>query len=282
MADLEDGLDLYRPVLICAFAGWNDAGDAATAALDHLILEWDAVEVGSFDSDDFYDFQVTRPFIRTDERGMRQLSWPGTEILHASGAVDDRDILLMRGIEPSMRWRRFSEEVLLLIEEHSIELVILLGALLSDTPHTRSVPVSGSATTQQWAERMEWEPSSYEGPTGLVGVLMDACATFAIPAVSLWAGGPHYLPRGPNYKAALALVNHIEDVLDTRIEQTELREDAAAWQRGADEVAEEDEEIAAYVDMYERDHDAASLPEASGEAIAAEFERYLKRRNRES
>ncbi len=282
MIEFDDMPDLRRPVLICAFAGWNDAADAATSAVDHLIESWGARPVGGVDPEDFYDFQVARPHVGTDDRGMRRITWPGTQFLIASPPGSLRDVVFMRGIEPSMRWRQFVSEVLGAAEDLGVELVISLGALLSDAAHTRPVPVSGTATELDLADKLSLESSNYEGPTGILGVLMDACMRLDLPAVSLWASVPHYLPHGPNYKAALALVARIEDILDIRIDQSELREDAAAWQRGAEQYAEDDEEISAYVEAYERDHDAASMPEASGEAIAAEFERYLKRRDTDS
>ncbi|MEI2818905.1 MAG: PAC2 family protein [Marmoricola sp.] len=282
MIEFEDVEKLRRPVLIVAFAGWNDAADAATSAVDHLIEVWDGQPIGGIDPEDFYDFQVARPHVTTDDRGMRRITWPGTQFVAASPPGSVRDVVVMRGIEPSMRWRQFVSEVLAAIEELGVELVITLGALLSDASHTRPVPITGLATEPDLSDRLGLESSNYEGPTGILGVILDACIQTDMPAVSLWAGVPHYLPNGPNYKAALALVNRVEDLLELRIEQSELIEDASAWQRGAERFAEDDEEIAAYVEAYERDHDAASLPEASGDAIAAEFERYLKRRERDS
>lgn len=282
MIEIEDLPPLRRPVLVAAFAGWNDAGEAATTAVDHLIDVWDARPIGSVDPDDYYDFQVNRPFVGTNDQGMRQVTWPGTQLLLASPPGADRDVLLVRGIEPSMRWRQFVSEVLAAADDLGAELVVTLGALLADSSHSRPTPVTGTATELDLEDRLSLEGSTYEGPTGIVGVLHDACAKVDFPAVAFWAGVPHYVPHGPNYKAALALVQQIEELLDLNIERRDLDEDALAWQRGADQYVLDDEEAGAFAEAYERDHEASELPEASGDAIAAEFERYLKRRDRDA
>ncbi len=273
-----DAPDLVDPLVIAAFEGWNDAADAASGVVDHLMTVWSARVVGAIDPEDFYDFQVNRPMVGIDEHGHRRLTWPSTQIAVASPPDLDRDIILVRGIEPNMRWRQFCAEVLAACDELGAELVVTLGALLADTPHTRPIPVTGTATEPDLVDRLKLEPSTYEGPIGVVGVFQDACAKLDIPAVSYWAAVPHYVAQPPCPKATLALIGQIEDLLEVSIPLGDLPEDARAWERGVDELAEEDEDIADYVRALEETRDTTDLPEASGEAIAKEFERFLKRR----
>jgi proteasome assembly chaperone (PAC2) family protein len=276
--ELEEVPDLESPVLIAAFEGWNDAADAASAVVDHLIKVWDARVVAAIDPEDFYDFQMNRPVVGADDSGMRKITWPSTQLSVARPPGSQRDVILLRGIEPNMRWRQFCAELLAAADELGAELVVTLGALLADTPHTRPIPVSGTATEPELADRLKLEQSNYEGPTGIVGVFQDACVQLDIPAVSFWAAVPHYVAQPPCPKATLALLGQLEDLLEVSIPLDDLAEEARAWERGVDELAEEDEEIADYVRALEETRDTAELPEASGEAIAREFERYLKRR----
>lgn len=279
MIELEDLQDLVDPVVIAAFEGWNDAADSASSVVDHLIDVWGARIVGAVDPDDFYDFQMNRPVVDTDEHGHRRLTWPGTHIAVASPVGLDRDVILVRGLEPNMRWRQFCAELLAACDDLGGELVVTLGALLADTPHTRPIPVTGTASEPDLVDRLKLDQSSYEGPTGIIGVFQDACARLDIPAVSYWAAVPHYVAQPPCPKATLALLGQIEDLLQTSIPLGDLPDEARAWERGVDELAESEEEIADYVRTLEETLDTADLPEASGEAIAREFERYLKRRN---
>lgn len=274
----QDG-GLVDPIVIAAFEGWNDAADAASAVIDHLIVAWDARIIGSIDPDDYYDFQVNRPQIGFDAQGKRTISWPGTAIAIASPPDLARDVVLIRGMEPNMRWRNFCAEILAACDDLGAQLVVTLGALLADTPHTRPVPVTGSCSDARLAERLNLEVSRYEGPTGIVGVLQDACTRLEIPAISYWAAVPHYVAQPPCPKATLALLTRLEEILETTLPLGDLAEDARAWERGVNELAEEDEDIAEYVRSLEETRDTADLPEASGEAIAREFERYLKRRD---
>jgi proteasome assembly chaperone (PAC2) family protein len=269
---------LTNPVLVAAFEGWNDAADAATDAVDHLEEVWDAEPVAELDPEDYYDFQVNRPQVSLTEDGGREITWPVTRLSVARGVVRDRDVVLLRGVEPSMRWRSYCRELLGLADDLGVQLVVTLGALLADTPHTRPVPVSGTVTDPALARSMALEISRYEGPTGIVGVLQAACSAVSLPAVSVWAAVPHYVAQPPCPKATLALLRKIEDLLDLTIPLGDLPDDARAWQLGVDELASEDEEIADYVRTLEQARDTADLPEASGEAIAQEFERYLRRR----
>ncbi len=279
MIEIEDVPELRSPVLIAAFEGWNDAADAASSVIDHLMRVWNARVVAAIDPEEFYDFQVNRPIVGTNDEGMRRITWPSTQLAVASPPGALRDVILLRGIEPNMRWRQFCAELLAASTELGAELVVTLGALLADTPHTRPIPVTGTATEPDLSDRLKLEQSNYEGPTGIVGVFQDACTQRDIPAVSFWAAVPHYVAQPPCPKATLALVGQLEDVLEISIPLDDLPEESRAWERGVDELAEEDEEIGDYVRALEETRDTADLPEATGEAIAREFERYLKRRD---
>ncbi|MER6105492.1 PAC2 family protein [Streptomyces sp. NPDC001832] len=279
MIELEGVPELIDPVMVAAFEGWNDAGDAASTAVAHLDREWKGEVFAALDAEDYYDFQVNRPTVWLDG-GVRKITWPTTRLSVARiGGDKPRDLVLVRGIEPSMRWRSFCNEILGFAHELGVEMVVVLGALLGDTPHTRPVPVSSVTSDPDLARNMELEETRYEGPTGIVGILQEACTHAGVPAVSLWAAVPHYVSQPPNPKATLALLNRLEDLLGLRIPLGELPEDARAWQLGVDQLAAEDSEVAEYVQTLEEARDTAELPEASGEAIAREFERYLRRRD---
>jgi predicted ATP-grasp superfamily ATP-dependent carboligase len=278
--ELEDIEGLVDPVLVCAFEGWNDAAGAATGVIDHLVEVWQARPVGAIDPDEYYDFQVNRPLVSTDDAGMRGIVWPTSRLYVAHPAGTGHDVVLLRGIEPNMKWRQFCAELLAATDDLGVRLVCTLGALLAETPHTRPIQVTGTSTELDLEDRLKLEQSRYEGPTGIVGVFQDACVRLDIPAVSFWAAVPHYLPQPPCPKATLALLGQVEDLLETSIPLGDLPDDSEAWERGVAELAEEDEDIAEYVRSLEDSTDTADLPEASGEAIAREFERYLKRRER--
>lgn len=279
MIEFDDVQGLVSPVVIAAFEGWNDAADAASGLVDHLLEQWKAEIIGAVDPEEFYDFQVNRPVIGTDASGHRRLTWPTTRIAIARPAELDRDVILVRGIEPNMKWRQFCAELLAACDDLGAELVVTLGALLADTPHTRPIPVSGTASEPELVDRLDLEQSSYEGPTGIVGVFNDACIQLDIPSVSYWAAVPHYVAQPPCPKATLALLGQLEELLQAPMPLGDLPEDAKAWERGVDELAAEDEDVADYVRALEETRDTTDLPEASGEAIAREFERYLKRRD---
>ncbi len=279
MIEPEDLPTLSNPVLIAAFEGWNDAGDSASGTIAHLADVWDAHVMLELDSEEYYDYQVNRPIVSTSDAGIRQLIWPSTRLLIAN--LPERDIVLVQGPEPNIKWQQFTREILGLAVELDVEIVITLGALLSDSPHTRPVPVSGTSTDATLTRQLNLEPSTYEGPTGIIGVIQEACSRFDIPAVSLWGAVPHYVAQPPCPKATLALVRRIEDVLDLSIPLGDLLDESRAWEAGVDELASDDEEVADYVKQLEHARDTADLPEASGEAIAREFERYLRRRGSE-
>jgi proteasome assembly chaperone (PAC2) family protein len=279
--EIEEIDDLVDPVVIAAFEGWNDAADAASSVIDHLIRVWDARIIGAIDPEEFYDFQVNRPVVGVDALGHRRITWPSTQVAVASPPDLDRDVILIRGIEPNMRWRQFCAELLAACDDLGGELVVTLGALLADTPHTRPIPVTGTATEPDLVDRLSLEQSTYEGPTGIVGVFQDACVRLDVPSVSYWAAVPFYVAQPPCPKATLALIGQLEDLLEVSIPLGDLPEDARAWERGVDELAEEDDDVADYVRTLEETRDTTDLPQATGEAIAREFERYLKRRTEE-
>jgi proteasome assembly chaperone (PAC2) family protein len=279
LIELEGVPELVDPVMIAAFEGWNDAGDAASGAIDHLEQVWEAKQLAAIDPDDYYDFQVNRPTTSIGEDGRRSITWPTTRVSWARPQDARRDVILVHGIEPNMRWQGFTAELLGWCHELGVEMVVTLGALLADSPHTRPIPVTGTSSDPGLAKSLHLEQSRYEGPTGITGVMQDACTQAGLPAVSVWAAVPHYVAQPPCPKATLALLRRVEDLLDMSIPLGDLPEDARAWERGVDELAAEDSEVAEYVRTLEEAKDTAELPEASGDAIAREFERYLRRRD---
>jgi hypothetical protein len=267
-------------VAIAAFEGWNDAAEAASGVVNHLGIAWESTPIAAIDPDDFYDFQVNRPVIEVVAGKTERLVWPTTRLslARASDTGLSRDIVLVHGVEPNMRWRGFTDELISGLTELGIEMMVLIGALLADSPHTRPVPVQVSGTESKLMQSVGSEPSDYKGSSGIVGVLQYMCAAADIPTVSLWASVPHYVAQSPSPKVTLALLRAVEDVLDVSLPQADLPEEARAWERGVDELAQQDSDVAEYVRTLEEAKDATDLPEASGDAIAREFERYLRRR----
>jgi proteasome assembly chaperone (PAC2) family protein len=271
---------LVDPVMIAAFEGWNDAGEAASTALEHLELSWDAEPLLSIDPEEYYDFQVTRPHVRHSGGVTRKIEWQTTRLSVATLPGTERHVVLVNGIEPNLRWRAFCAELLGYVEKLGVTKVITLGALLTDTPHTRPTPVSGISYDVSSAGELQVEPSSYQGPTGIVGVFQNACVEAGIPAVSFWAAVPHYVSQARVPKAAVALLHRVEELLDVEVPLGGLPEQAEEWERTVSEMAEADDEVREYVRQLEEqaEADADVLPEADGDAIAADFERYLRRR----
>ena len=265
---------------IAAFEGWNDAAEAASGVVNHLGIAWESTPIAAIDPDDFYDFQVNRPVIEVVAGKTERLVWPTTRLslARASDTGLSRDIVLVHGVEPNMRWRGFTDELIGGLTELGVEMMILIGALLADSPHTRPVPVQVSGTESKLLHGVGSEPTDYKGSSGIVGVLQYIAAAADIPVVSLWASVPHYVAQSPSPKVTLALLRAVEDVLDVSLPQAELPEEARAWERGVDELAQQDSDVAEYVRTLEEAKDATDLPEASGDAIAREFERYLRRR----
>lgn len=268
--------DLSEVLVVVAFGGWNDAGSAATEAVNHLIEVSNAEVAWTLDSEDFYDFQVNRPSVTLPAPGKRTISWPATQLL--AGHVDGRDVVIITGPEPNLRWRTFCNRLVSALRSIDVDQVMVLGALLADVPHTRPISVSRSAVDPATAEKYALAAPDYEGPTGIVGIFGDYCVRGGFEVISLWATVPHYVAAPPNPKAAMALLQRIEDLARISIDLDDLPELAKAWERGVAELIEEDTELAEYVAALEADTDEADLPEASGDAIAEEFQRYLRRR----
>jgi len=278
--DFTDVGPLTSPVAIAGFEGWNDAGEAASGVVNHLGIAWQATPIAALDPEDFYDFQVNRPVIEIEDGRTQRLIWPTTRIslTRAEASGLPRDVVLVHGIEPNMRWRAFCDEIVGGLAELGVELVIMLGALLAEAAHTRPVPVSVGSSNATLMAATGIGKVDYKGPTGIVGVMQHVCAGAGLAAVSLWAQVPHYVAQPPSPKATLALLRSVEDVLDLPLPLADLPEEARAWERGVDELAQQDAEVAEYVRTLEEAKDATELPEASGDAIAREFERYLRRR----
>lgn len=274
----EDLPELTDPVVVVAFEGWNDAGDAATGAVEHLELIWDAKPLAALDPEDYYDFQVNRPTVSLIDGVSRSIEWPTTRLSVARPPGSDRDVVLIRGIEPNMRWRGFCDELIGLLDELDVQTVVSLGALLADTPHTRPTPVTGSAYDDDSAQAYGLETSRYQGPTGILGVFQDACVQAGLPAISFWAAVPHYVSQPPSPRATLALLRRVEEVLEIAVPVGGLPQQAEDWVKTVDEMANEDDEVVEYVRSLEERAAEVDLSEANGDQIAREFERYLRRR----
>lgn len=275
---LDDIPPLRDPWLLAAFEGWNDAADAASGVVAHLVEEWDADVLVELDPEEYYDFQVTRPVLHRFDDSDSELLWPTPTIYHARPPHSDRDVLLLSAPEPNFRWRAFCSTVLGVASLAGVSEVITLGALLADSPHTRPVPVSGSSNGLSGRPMPNVQESRYSGPVGITSVLMVEATRMDLPATSLWAAVPHYLAEPPCPKATLALLGAVEDVLQVPLPQGVLDEMSEAWQRGAEQLYEHDEDVAEYVRSLEAEQEPEDLPQASGDAIAREFERYLRRR----
>ena len=270
---------LERPVMIAAFRGWNDGGQGASLAAGYLAKRWNASKFAEIDPETFFDFQATRPQVRLEAGTTRRIDWPETVFYHGRPDGMDRDAVLLLGVEPNLRWRTFSELIVDFALELGVELFVTLGALLADVPHTRPTPVTGSATDPELIEELGLQASRYEGPTGIVGVVHDACRRAEIRSASLWAAVPHYVSLAPSPKAAAALCERLATLLGAGIDTAELDEAAEAYVRQVSEAIAADEETAAYVEELERradEIDESDLP--SGESLAAELSRFLRER----
>jgi len=279
-----DPPELVDPVMITAFEGWNDAGEAASTALEHLELSWDAEPLGSIDPEEYYDFQVTRPLVRMAQGVTRRIEWQTTRLSVAKMPGSGRHVILVNGIEPNLRWRSFCGEILDYVEKLGVTKVINLGAMLTDVPHTRPTPVRGSGYDSDSTAKLGVEPSTYQGPTGIVGVLQHLCIESGVPALSYWAEVPHYVSQARVPKAAIALLLRVEDALDVEVPLGGLPEQAEEWERTVNEMAEADDEVREYVRQLEQqaqddeEEQPVDLTETSGDEIAKDFERYLRRR----
>jgi predicted ATP-grasp superfamily ATP-dependent carboligase len=278
---------LRDPVLVCAFKGWNDAGEAATAALDYLVRSFAATEFARLDPEDFFDFTAVRPTVTLTEGRSRAIEWPENVLLAASVEGAERDLVLLRGVEPSLKWRGFSQAVVEAARSVGVKMVVTLGALLADVPHSRPVSITGLASDDGLTERLGFERSRYEGPTGIVGVLHDTCARAKLPTASLWAAVPHYVAAAPNPKAALALVRHFEGAAGLAVDAAELETAAEDYERQVSAAVASDPDVKAFVERLEESMDQAldeepPPPIPSADAIAQDFQRYLRQRGPET
>jgi predicted ATP-grasp superfamily ATP-dependent carboligase len=272
--------ELDRPVMIAAFRGWNDGGQGASLAGAYLARAWAATEFASIDPENFYDFQATRPMVSLVDGEARQVDWPENTFLHAPMPGSGRDAIILLGVEPNLRWRTFSELITGVARDFGAELVLTLGSLLADVPHTRPSPVTGSATDPELIDQLGLQASRYEGPTGMVGVLHDACSRAGLKSASLWAAVPHYVSLTPSPRAAKALVDRLADLLDADVDTAELDEAADSYAQQVSEAVAADDETQSYVQDLERRvdelGDEIDLP--SGDALAAELTRFLRER----
>ena len=277
---------LRAPALICAFTGWNDAGDAASSALSFLGSSLGATRFAQIDPEEFYDFQTVRPKVKLTEGVTREIIWPAAEVFVARVPRAPRDLILLGGPEPSMRWRTFTNVVTDLVEALGVQLVVSLGALLADVPHSLPVPVSGTTSDAGLGERLGLRPTSYEGPTGIVGVLHAAVSELGIPSASLWASVPHYVAAAPNPKAALALLRKLEGLVGVAVDGSELEAAAADYERQVGLAVQSDPDVQAFVERLEqiaqdeREDEHEDIP--SGDRLAREFQRFLRQRGGES
>jgi proteasome assembly chaperone (PAC2) family protein len=275
--------ELRRPVLIAAFRGWNDGGQGASLAGGYLAKQWEAARFADIEPEGFYDFQATRPHVSLVEGLTRKVDWPDNAFFHASIPGADRDAIILLGVEPNLRWKTFAGLVLEVAQDLDTELVVTFGSLLADVPHTRPAPVTGAATDPALVEELGVEPSRYEGPTGIVGIVHDACRAADIRSVSLWAAVPHYVSLAPSPRAALALVRRFGELLHVEIDVGELEQAAVEYSEQVSEAVSTDAETAAYVEELERRVDmleaADDLP--SGDTLAAELTRFLREREQD-
>jgi len=270
--------------MVCAFQGWNDAGDAASSAVSFLASALNARRFARIDSEEFYDFQANRPCVRFGEDGKREIVWPSVEVFEAPAPRAPRDLVLVQGVEPSMRWRAFSANLIDLAEALGVQVVVSLGALLGDVPHTRPVAISGHASDPSLVERLGMQASTYEGPTGIVGILHNACTDAGLPSASLWAGVPHYVAAAANPKAALALVRRLEGLIGVSVDVSELESASADYERQVERAVQSDPDIQAFVERLEQAaENQESSPEdvPSGDILAREFQRFLRQRGPE-
>ena len=272
--------DLRRPALVCAFRGWNDGGQGASLAGSFLARAWRAERFAEIDPELFFDFQSTRPHISFAEGATRRIDWPENGFFAAALPDGPRDVVLLLGTEPNLRWRTFCGLVTDLAQDLGVELVVTLGSLLADVPHTRPAPVTGNATDPDLIEQLSLQASRYEGPTGIVGALHNACRVVGIPSASLWAAVPHYVSMTPSPRAAKALSVRLATLLEVALDTSELDEASESYMRQVTEAVASDAETAAYVDELEHRVDEiideSDLP--SGDALAAELTRFLRER----
>jgi hypothetical protein len=265
-------------ILVVAFEGWNDAGEAASGAVRTLKDQLDLYPIAEVDPEDYFDYQFNRPSVTTDDDGNRQLIWPGVTVYGPTRpTTGESQVYLLLGTEPSRGWKTFVREILDVVEANEITSVVFLGAMLADVPHSRPISVFSSSDNREVRAELALERSPYEGPVGILSVLGDAFERAGVRTVSVWASVPHYVHNAPSPKATLALVDKLEELLGVVIPRGDLVTEAAAWESGIDALAGDDDDMASYIEQLEQARDTVDSPEASGEAIAQEFERYLRR-----
>jgi proteasome assembly chaperone (PAC2) family protein len=272
---------LNRPILISAFKGWNDAAQSATGALEFLGRQWEATRFGSIDPDPFFDFQTTRPTVRLTDGVTREIVWPELELWEGRIAGTGRDAVLLSGTEPNLRWRKLCDTVIAAARDLNVEMVVSLGALLADVPHTRPVQITGIAGDAALVERLGFSQTRYEGPTGIVGVLHDSCMRAGLTCVSLWAPVPHYVAAVPSPKASLALLRSLEEVLEIELDTEELEQASGEYEERLDEAVAAEPEVRSLVERLERQMDEQEISSGdlpSGDSIAREFQRFLRQR----
>jgi proteasome assembly chaperone (PAC2) family protein len=270
--------------MVCAFKGWNDAGEAASAAVSFINDRFESSEVARLDPEEFYDFTAVRPAVRLTDGLTREIDWPANTISAAPVPGAEGDLVTFRGVEPSLRWRRFTENLVGVARELGVRMVITVGALLADVPHTRPVAITGIASDESLLARLGYDRTSYEGPTGIVGVLHHACAAAGLPAASLWASVPHYVAAAPNPKVALALVRAFEGTAGVVVDASELEEAAEDYERQVTAAVASDPEVKAFVERLETAMDEVAAEEGgeerlpSADTIASDFQRFLRQR----
>ncbi len=279
---------LRSPVLVCAFKGWNDAGESASAALSFIRESFDASDIASIDPEEYFDFTAVRPTVHLTDGDTRGMDWPENRVSVAEVPGAECDLVMLEGVEPSLRWRRFTSTIIDTVRELDVKLVITLGALLADVPHTRPVAVTGIGSNAALVERLGFEPPSYEGPTGITGVLQHECAEAGLDAVSLWASVPHYVAASPNPKVALALVRGFEGIAGVAVDAGELESAAEDYERQVSAAVASDPEVRAFVERLETAMDevtAENPPDEgrlpSADTIARDFQRFLRQRGPE-
>lgn len=279
--------ELRRPVMVCAFRGWNDAGEAASAAVSFIRGSFDAPQVASIDPEEFYDFTEVRPTVRLVEGRTREIDWPGATVSAAPVPGAEGDLVMLEAAEPSLRWRRYTDAVVSTAQELGVRMVVTLGALLADVPHSRPVAITGIAHDQAMVDKLGFQRTNYEGPTGIVGVLHHACAEAGLPSASLWASVPHYVAAAPNPKVTLALVRAFEGLTGVVVEAAELEAAADDYERQVSAAVSSDPEVRAFVERLEvamDEVDAEDRPEESipsADTIARDFQRFLRQRGPE-
>ena len=276
--------ELRAPTLVCAFAGWNDAASAATAALEAVAASLDSDVVARIDPEEFYDFQVNRPTIRLIEGQTRQVDWPANTLLSVRVPTAERDLILLSGVEPNIRWRTFADAIVGAAERLGAGMIVSLGALMADVAHTRSVPITGLASDPDLVEQLGMSRSSYEGPTGIVGVIHDACRRHGVTSASLWAAVPHYVAAVPNPKAALALLRRLEGLTGIAVEASELEDASERFTEQVNQAVAanpEIEELVRNLEASQEEDYEISQDVPSGDDIAQEFQRFLRQRGKD-